>query len=301
MASHFELRQVEIHGHAVAYRTGGSGPVLLLVHGMAGSSSTWRFVLPALAEHFTVVAPDLPGHGRSAKPRGDYSLGAFANNLRDLLVALGHERATLVGQSLGGGIAMQFAYQFPERCERLALVSSGGLGQEVNPLLRALTLPGAEYVLPLACTNWLHGVGTSATSWLRGFGFRPSRRLVEIWESYGSLTDAETRTAFVYTLRSVIDQAGQRVNATDRLYLAAHLPTLIVWGDSDRIIPVQQALTAHEVLPGSQLEIFEGTGHFPHCEEPERFVEVLIDFVASTAPVPMTSSQWRELLHAGSH
>lgn len=301
MASHFELRQVEIHGHAVAYRTGGSGPVLLLVHGMAGSSSTWRFVVPALAEHFTVVAPDLPGHGRSAKPRGDYSLGAFANNLRDLLMALGHERATLVGQSLGGGIAMQFAYQFPERCERLALVSSGGLGQEVNPLLRALTLPGAEYVLALACTNWLHGVGTSATSWLRGFGVRPSRRLVEIWESYGSLTDAETRTAFVHTLRSVIDQAGQRVNATDRLYLAAHLPTLIVWGDSDHIIPVQQGFTAHEVLPGSQLEIFEGTGHFPHCEEPERFVEVLIDFVVSTAPVPMTSSRWREVLHAGSH
>jgi pimeloyl-ACP methyl ester carboxylesterase len=298
---HFDLQQVSIHGHVVAYRTAGSGPVLLLVHGMAGSSSTWRFVLPTLSEHFTVIAPDLPGHGRSAKPRGDYSLGAFASSLRDLLVALGHERATLIGQSLGGGIAMQFAYQFPERCERLALVSSGGLGQEVNLLLRALTLPGAEYVLPFACTNWLADVGTSAVSWLRNIGLRPSRHIVEVWESYRSLTDAETRTAFLHTLRSVVDQAGQRVDATDRLYLAAHLPTLIVWGSSDSIIPVQQAYTAHEALPGSRLEIFDGAGHFPHCEDPERFVEVVDDFVASTSPIAMPSSQWQEVLHAGSH
>ena len=133
-----------LHGHEIAYRTAGSGPVLLLVHGMAGSSATWRHVISALAERYTVVAPDLLGHGESAKPRGDYSLGAHASLLRDLLNALGHERATCIGQSLGGGIVLQFAYQFPERCERIVLVGSGGLGNEVNPLLRALTAPFAE-------------------------------------------------------------------------------------------------------------------------------------------------------------
>src|SRR3954469_4334095 len=135
-----DVQHIEIHGHRVAYRTRGSGPVILLVHGMARDSTTWRFVRRALAERFTVSAPDLVGHGDSEKPRGDYSLGAFASGMRDLLLALGHERATVVGHSFGGGVAMQFAYQFPEHCDRLALVSSGGLGDEVNLLLRLLTL-----------------------------------------------------------------------------------------------------------------------------------------------------------------
>ena len=122
-------RTVEIHGHRIAYHAGGDGPVLVLIHGMAGSSATWDAVLPSLAERFAVVAPDLPGHGDSDKPStADYSLGSYASTVRDLLVALGYERATLVGQSLGGGIAMQYIYQYPEHCERLVLVGSGGLG-----------------------------------------------------------------------------------------------------------------------------------------------------------------------------
>ena len=124
-----ELRELSIHGHRVAYREAGEGPVLLLIHGMAGSMTTWKHVMPSLAKAFTVVTLDLPGHGQSEKRVGDYSLGAFASTLRDLLIALGHERATIVGQSLGGGIAMQMAYQYPERCERLVLVGSGGLGK----------------------------------------------------------------------------------------------------------------------------------------------------------------------------
>jgi pimeloyl-ACP methyl ester carboxylesterase len=299
--SRFELQRVALHGHDVTYRTGGTGPVLLFVHGMAGSSAMWRDVLPGLAEHFTVVAPDLPGHGESAKPRGDYSLGAFASSMRDLMLALGHQRATLVGQSLGGGVVMQFAYQFPERTERLVLVSSGGLGQEVNLLLRALTLPGSDLILPIACTNWVHDAGLTIAGWLRNVGFRPSPNLVEVWESYGSLADPETRTAFLHTLRSVVDQSGQRVSATNRLYLASRVPTLIVWGDSDHIIPVQQGYEAHEAIPGSRLEIFEGAGHFPHCEEPERFVQVLTDFMVSTSPARLTTTQIQELLHAADH
>ncbi len=290
MTSAFELRHIDMHGHAMRYRSAGSGPVIVLIHGMAGRSDTWRFVMPALAEHFTVIAPDLLGHGQSAKPRGDYSLGALASGVRDLLVALGHDRATLLGQSLGGGVAMQFVYQFPTRCERLVLVSSGGLGDEVNLLLRALTLPGAEFVLPVACTNWVHDTGVTVAGWLRRAGLRPGPHLEEIWESYGSLADGETRASFLQTLRSVVDYSGQRVSATDRLYLASALPTLIMWGDRDHIIPVHQGFATHEAIPGSRLEIFEGVGHFPHCERPERFVDVLVDFMQSTAPAELAES-----------
>jgi pimeloyl-ACP methyl ester carboxylesterase len=297
-AQSLELRYIDIHGHRVGYRSAGSGPVIVLIHGMAGSSATWRFVLPALAEQFTVIAPDLLGHGASEKPRGDYSLGAFASGVRDLLLALGHDRATVVGQSFGGGVAMQFAYQFPERCERLVLVSSGGLGDEVNLLLRMLTLPGAEYVLPVACTHWLHGAGVAVGGWLANIGLRTSPHLTEVWDSYGSLADPETRTAFVHTLRSVIDVAGQRVSAADRFYLASQVPTLIVWGEEDRIIPVDQGRATHEAISGSRLEIFERTGHFPQCEHPKRFARVVTEFMNSTSPSTTSAAEWRERMLA---
>ncbi len=298
MESRFARQHIKLHGHRVVYRCAGSGPVVLLVHGMAGSSDMWLGVMPALAESFTVIAPDLLGHGESAKPRGDYSLGGFASTLRDLLVALGHDRATLVGQSLGGGAVMQFAYQFPERCERLVLVSSGGLGEEVNLLLRLLTLPGAEYVLPIACNTWVHDAGVNIAGWLRHLGLHVSPNVAQVWESYGSLADAPTRTAFLHTLRSVVDPAGQRVSASDRLYLASEMPTLIVWGDHDHIIPVEQGHTTHAAIRGSRLEIFEGSGHFPHCDDPERFAGVLTDFIDTTAPAAISAEVWRDRIIA---
>jgi pimeloyl-ACP methyl ester carboxylesterase len=294
VTSDIELRHIEIHGHRVGYLSAGSGPVIVLIHGMAGSSATWRSVMPALAERFTVIAPDLVGHGASEKPRGDYSLGAFASGVRDLLLALGHERATVVGQSFGGGVAMQFAYQFPERCDRLGLVASGGLGEEVNLLLRLLALPGAELVLPLACNNWIHDAGVTVAGWLANIGLHTGPHIGEIWESYGSLADAETRAAFVHTLRSVIDIGGQRVSAADRLYLARAVPTLIIWGDHDHMVPVEQGRATHESIPGSRLEIFEGAGHFPHCERPARFAEVLIDFMNTTEASTTSAKQWGE-------
>jgi pimeloyl-ACP methyl ester carboxylesterase len=291
-----ESQSASIHGHDVAFAVGGTGPVMLLVHGMAGSSATWRHVMPALTEHFTVVAPDLPGQGASAKPRGDYSLGALADTLRDLLIVLGHDRATLVGRSFGGGVAMQFAYQFPERCERLVLVSSGGLGEDVNLLLRALSLPGAEHLLALGCNRWTYSAATNVVRSLRRLGLRPGPQFAEIWDSYASLTDDETRAAFMHTLRSVVDPAGQRVSAMDRLYLAHDVPTLIVWGADDRILPAHQAHATHAAIPGSRLEIFEGVGHYPNCEDPERFIKVLVDFMTSTKPAEVSTPRWRDLL-----
>jgi pimeloyl-ACP methyl ester carboxylesterase len=277
----FETRHVEIHGHQVAFRIAGTGDTVLLIHGMAGSSRTWRDVMPALAEHHQVLAPDLIGHGSSEKPPGDYSLGAFASSLRDLLDLLGIERATVVGQSLGGGVAMQFAYQFPERCDRLVLVSSGGLGREVSWMLRALALPGAELVLPVVAPAFVRERGNAVSRWLRDHGFRQDRA-AEMWAAYASLSVPENRSAFLRTLRAVVDPGGQAIDASDRLYLTEARPTLIIWGDDDAIIPVSHAYAAHDAMPASRLEIFEGVGHFPQVEAAPRFVEVLEDFLASS-------------------
>jgi pimeloyl-ACP methyl ester carboxylesterase len=293
-----ELRHVTLHGHEVGYRMAGEGPVIVLIHGMAGSSRTWREVMPLLAREYTVVAPDLLGHGESAKPLGDYSLGAYASGLRDLLVgALGIERATLVGQSLGGGVAMQLAYQHPELCERLVLVGSGGLGREVSWILRLLTLPAAEYVMPLVFPRFLRERGNRVSEFLRERGIR-APHVAEMWQAYASLTESENRHAFVRTLRAVIDPGGQTVSATDRLYLAAAVPTLILWGDHDHVIPVEHAYRAHELMKGSRLEIFEGAGHFLHLEEPLKFVEVLCEFIEHSVPAQRDLASYRELLLA---
>jgi pimeloyl-ACP methyl ester carboxylesterase len=294
------LKRITIHGHDVAFRTAGEGPLLVLLHGMAGSSATWRHVMPLLARDFTVVAPDMLGHGRSAKPRADYSLGAYASGIRDLLMALGHERATFAGQSFGGGVAMQLAYQYPEICERLILVGSGGLGIEVNPILRALSIPGASYALPIGCRPIFRDMGGKLGAWLHRRGKRPSAAAVEIWRSYASLADADTRKAFVITLKGVVDHLGQRVSARDRLYLASDMPTMIIWGEHDPIIPVKHAHAAHASIPGSRLELFPESGHFPHCEEPQRFARVVNEFIASTAPATVSSHRLRELLTAES-
>ena len=293
-----ELEHATIHGHDIAFRREGRGPLLVLLHGLAGSSATWRHVMPALARRFTVVAPDLLGHGDSAKPRTDYSLGAYASGVRDLMAALGYERGTLVGQSFGGGVAMQTAYQFPERCERLVLVGSGGLGIEVNALLRALSLPGAALALPLGCRPLYRDVARAALRFMERRGRRPGAVLVETVSSYASLADPDARRAFVQALRSVIDHYGQRVSARDRLYLTAEVPTLIVWGTHDPVIPVAHAHAAHAAMPGSRLELFDAAGHYPHCEDPEKFVRVLEAFVDTTEPARVSAQRWLELLSA---
>jgi pimeloyl-ACP methyl ester carboxylesterase len=273
-----------LHGHRVSYRAAGEGPVILLIHGITGDSRQWNEIIPQLADRYTVLAPDLLGHGQSAKPRGDYSLGAYAASLRDLLIVLGHRRASVVGHSLGGGIAMQFSYEYPVFCERLVLVDSGGLGPEVHPLLRAATLPGSELVLPLIAHSRVHAVGEAIGQALGRLGLELGHDLAEVTRGYASLSDAEARHAFLHTLRAVIDRAGQRVNATDRLYLAQLIPTLIVWGGRDPLIPVEHAAVAHRGIPGSRLEIFDDAGHFPQLEQPVRFARVLIEFLESTNP-----------------
>ena len=288
--------EIELHGHRVSYRVAGEGPTILLVHGIAGRSEQWIDSMELLAEDYTVLAPDLLGHGRSAKPRGDYSLGAYAAGLRDLLLALDCRKATVVGHSLGGGIALQFAYQFPERSARLALVSSGGLGREVHPLLRAATLPGSELVLPLISNDTVREAGTAVSQLVGRLGFRAGPDIAEFARGYGSLADRDARQAFLHTLRAVIDHGGQRVNASDRLYLAEDMPSLIVWGRRDPIIPVHHAGTAHRGMPGSRLEVFDDAGHFPQLDEPVRFARTLADFIESTEPADVDADAMRARL-----
>jgi pimeloyl-ACP methyl ester carboxylesterase len=278
----FDVRRLTLHGHEIAYRLEGDGQTLLLIHGIAGDSRTWLEPMRRLAPRYRVLAPDLPGHGASAKAVGDYSLGAHACFLRDLLQELGIERATLVGHSLGGGIALQLTYQFPELCERMVLVASGGLGPDVSPLLRVLAMPGAELLLAVAFPAFVVRRGEAVREWLRARGIR-APGLAERWNAYASLADAATRRAFVRELRAVVDHGGQVVSARDRLYLARH-PTLVVWGDRDSMIPVSHARAAHEAIRGSRLEIFDHAAHFPHAEFPDRFAQVVSDFVDSTAP-----------------
>jgi len=293
-----ECREITLHGHRFSYLTEGTGPLIVLLHGIAGTSATWEDVFPFLSQRHTVLAPDLLGHGESAKPAGDYSLGAYANSVRDLLEALGYERGTIVGHSLGGGIALQFAYQFYERCERLVLVSSGGLGREVHQVLRAAALPGAEVVLPWLSKAGRQSIGRLVHA-LGKLGVRASADLEESWRGFISLEDSEARRAFLHTVRGIIDLGGQRVSAHDRLYLAAGLPTLILWGERDPLIPVRHAREAHERIPGSRLEIFPGAGHFPHRDEPRRFAEVLLDFVKTAKPFPADPKRLRERLRKG--
>jgi pimeloyl-ACP methyl ester carboxylesterase len=273
--------------------------VLVLVHGITSTSATWEAVMPTLAKRFTVIAPDLLGHGGSAKPRGDYSLGAYASGVRDLLLALGHERATFVGHSLGGGVAMQLAYQFPERCERLVLVSSGGLGREVSILLRAATLPGAEIVLPLLVNHYVLDAGRAVGTLLERIGLRAGTDIAQMAHGHASLADRDARAAFVHTLRTIVDAGGQRVNASDRLYLAEQLPFLIVWGERDSVIPVAHGRAAHQLVPSSRLEVFERAGHFPQLDEPARFLHVLEDFVDGTEAAAVAPDEWQARLRSG--
>ena len=290
-----ELHRVSIHGHEVVYRSAGTGPALLLIHGIGGSSNVWREVMPALAERYTVIAPDLMGHGQSAGQAGDYSLGAFASNMRDLVRMLGVERVSAVGQSFGGGVALQLAYQHPECCERLVLVDSGGLGREVNWILRLLTLPGSEYLLPVVAPSFAREIGNFLGRVLRGGGVRMDQ-VGEMWAAYASLTEPANRDAFVRTVRAVIDTGGQSVSTADRLYLAELVPTLIVWGERDRIIPVSHAYAAHEAIPGSRLEIIEGVGHFPQVEAADRFLDILVDFIETTEPADFSVGELQHLL-----
>ncbi len=275
-------------GFRLCYQDAGpaDGPVVVLVHGLVSDSSTWQPAISALAARgLRVIAPDLLGHGASDKPPGTpatYSLDGFASSLRDLLVALDVPRATLVGHSLGGAIAMHFAYHYPAHAERLVLVASGGLGKGVHPVLRAAALPGSSLLLRLTVNRATLGLAR----WLRLHRVLrvPPHVVSNLHRAFGGLAIPAGRAAFLATLRSVIAPSGQRGSMIEMRYLGDHVPTLIVWSEHDHVIPVTHARALHEHLPSSRLAVFPGASHQPHCRYADRFAATVADFVVTTTP-----------------
>jgi pimeloyl-ACP methyl ester carboxylesterase len=290
-----------VHGYRRAFRVAGSGPAILLIHGIGDNSTTWQTVQTALAQRFTVIAPDLLGHGRSDKPRADYSVAAYANGMRDLLSVLDIDRVTVVGHSLGGGVAMQFAYQFPQLVDRLVLVGSGGVTKDVNVALRIASLPmGSEALallrLPLVLPA-LQIIGRTAGLFFGSTGL--GHDIPDMLRILADLPEPTASSAFARTLRAVVDWRGQVVTMLDRCYLTESVPVQLIWGASDSVIPVGHALMAHAAMPGSRLEIFEGSGHFPFHDDADRFVEVVERFIDSTEPAVYDQDMLRNLLRTG--
>ena len=294
-----EVQVVTVHGHRRAFVKVGRGPALVLLHGIGCDHRTWLPVLRPLSRHFTVIAPDLLGHGQSDAPRADYSIGGYANGIRDLLALNGITSATIVGHSLGGGIAMQFAYQFPQRTQRLVLVGSGGLGRSVNPLLRAITMPGGSTALKAVATAPVRRPAVAAMRGLHRLAVPGTIDIAGMAEVYEALGNPGRRRAFHHVLRAAVDWRGQVITMLDRAYLAESLPSLVVWGEQDTVIPVKHAYAAHAVLPGSQLEIIPHAGHFPHEDDPEHFASALIDFILDTKPAKYDGRAWVRALAEG--
>jgi pimeloyl-ACP methyl ester carboxylesterase len=296
----FDEWEIELHGHRVIYRIAGDGPPVVLIHGMVNSSRHWEQVALRLADRYTVVAPDLLGHGDSAAVRGDYSLGAHACSIRDLLTTIGIDRATVVGHSLGGGIAMQFFYQFPQRVERLGLISSGGLGHKVSPMLRGAALPGAAAGIWLVANRRVRSALDRAGERMRARGSRKGVYLQAVARAMRPLQDAAARHAFIQTLRAVIDVRGQHVSAIDRLYLLGELPTLIVWGERDNTIPVEHGRAAHALVPNSRFVTLPKAAHFPNLEDPEGLADALLAWLDETEPGLIEDSEWGAIVGARS-
>lgn len=294
-----DVQYVDLHGHRRAYLKVGSGPALLLIHGIGSRHETWLPIVERLAKHYTVIAPDLLGHGRSAKPRADYSIGGYANAMRDLLAVLGIERVTVVGHSLGGGIAMQFAYQYPQLTQRIVLVGAGGLGPEVNPVIPLCTLPGGGVGLAVLAAKPIRVVADRLLKAMHRTGLPFTADLKQLSVVYDDLGSRESRQAFRHVLRAIVDWRGQIVTMRDRAYLAQYLPAMVVWGQRDTVIPVSHAQVALSILPGAQLEIFPTAGHFPQADEPELFAEVLMEFIEATSPVRYDGRRWTRALRRG--
>ncbi len=288
-------RRTIVNGLRLAWHEAGpsDAPALVLVHGLLESHRTWDPHLEPLAADHRVLAVDLLGHGDSSKPAvADYSVPALATHLRDLLLVAGVGSATLVGHSLGGGVAMQLSYLWPELVDRLVLVSSGGLGRSVSPLLRLLALPGPiGWVLDLTVSPRTAGWLRAAVRTLPGIGDEP--KVADVLRAVDALADRPSRRAVLRLVRGVIDLGGQRVDALDRLHLAGRVPALVMWGEEDRIIPAGHARRAEAMIPGSRVHVLADAGHWPHLDRPEAFRDALREFLRTTEPAERTA---RELI-----
>ncbi|HSE08292.1 MAG TPA: alpha/beta fold hydrolase [Nocardioidaceae bacterium] len=299
MLKDLEVQYLTVHGHKRAFVKAGSGPALLLLHGLGCDHTTWLPVIATLSRRYTVIAPDLLGHGLSDKPRADYSVGGYANGMRDLLTVLGIDKVTVVGHSFGGGVAMQFAYQFPERTERMILVAPGGIGREVTAAIRAITLPGFQAAMGVATMPGLLQAMKLALRGLSASGLSHARDLDEVADIVQHLSDRKARAAITHVVRAVVDWRGQVVTMADRAYLTHAMPMCVIWGTDDMVIPARHAALASEIAPGATVEVIHNAGHFPHKDHPQRFVKIVNDFIRTTEPAIYDRAHWRSLLEDG--
>jgi pimeloyl-ACP methyl ester carboxylesterase len=273
-----EERRVEVQGLPTRYLAAGEGPPLVLLHALAESALDWRWVLPALARTHSVYAPDLPGFGDSAKPLVDYSPAFFTRFISGYLDALGIERAAVAGNSLGGLVALRLALSEPERVSALGLIDSAGLGRAITYALRAPTLPGyGELTITWSRTP----PGATQRAWLRiPLLFARSGSVPSEWikEQYRLAQQPGFLEAVLAALRAQVDLRGQREVLVDRLP-GLEMPTLVIWGASDRVFPVSQAREAAARLTEGSLALIPACGHLPHVERPDRFVSALGRFL----------------------
>jgi len=270
-------------GRLLSYQDLGpvDAPAILLIHGMVSDSTTWNRAAEQLAERgHRVLAPDLLGHGDSDKPADGYQLAEFADSLAALLTELGARQATVVGHSFGGAVAMQLAHDHPELVRQLVLVSAGGLGRRVHPLLRAATLPGAHSVVRFVVNQ------RTAALYRRPRLHRSLRLSPDVVAILGragrGLASPPARTAFFQTLKGAIDPLGQRGSLLELQHVRLDLPTLIIWSERDPVVPVTHAYETHAHLRNSTLEIFPGSSHQPHHHSAQRFTQAVSDFIAAT-------------------
>ncbi|MCW2797420.1 MAG: hsaD 3 [Nocardioides sp.] len=294
-----EVQFLTIHGHRRAFVKVGQGPAVLLLHGLGCDHTTWEPIIDTLARRYTVIAPDLLGHGLSSKPRADYSVGGYANGMRDLLTVLGVDKVTVIGHSFGGGVAMQFAYQFPERTERMMLVSSGGLGPDVSAAIRAVTTPGFHQVMGLLTLPGVRHAGMAGMRALSRTPWKATRDLDEVAEIYDSFKDPYARAAIRHVVKAVVDWRGQIVTMADRAYLTEEMPMAVVWGRDDMVIPVRHANNAAAMAPKARVEVIPNAGHFPHKDHPQRFAKIVHEFIRSTQPASYSRARFRALLRNG--
>ena len=299
MSKAYDVQFVTVHGHRRAYVCTGSGPAVLLLHGLGCDHTTWEPVIESLSRRYTVIAPDLLGHGQSDKPRADYTLGGFANGMRDLLTVLGIEKVTVIGHSFGGGVAMQFAYQFPERTERLMLVASGGLGPEVTSGIRAISTPGFHEVMGVLTLPGVRHLGIAGLRALSDLPLKATRDLDEVATIFDTFKDPQARHAIRHVVKAVVDWRGQIVTMADRAYLTEEMPMWVVWGRDDRVIPVRHASNAARMAPKARVEVIPDAGHFPHKDHPHRFSRIVHDFIRSTEPATYSRARFRSLLRSG--
>ena len=284
MPQAFADRSVLAGGCVLAYHESGppQAPLVLLLHGLASDSGTWdKAAAPLAARGLRVMALDLLGHGRSDKPAGEYLLDDFADSLEAFFAVLDLPAATVCGHSLGGAIAVHFAARRPDLVSRLVLVSAGGLGREVHPLLRAAALPAAPALLALAMRPGMRRLYRDPRVH-RALGLTADN-LVNLRRAGHALGSPAGRASFFASLRGVIDPGGQRGSFIEMRAMAADRPTLIVWNEGDPVIPVAHARAARAHLPdSSRLVVFPNKGHEPHRRDADRFADEVAAFIRSS-------------------